>query len=129
MAVEYVKDKLATIADPAVLEILFAEAPIAFAVAHADGRLLVVNRAFRELFGAAPPPGHRLLDDELVRAHDLAPYLARAFAGEAVVVPAFWHDAGKHEQVSVIAHLIELIAQRAVALSGKVQIGGGSDSH
>ena len=37
--------------------------------------------------------------------------------------------AGKHEQVSVIAHLIELIAQRAVALSGKVQIGGGSDSH
>ena len=99
MAVEYVKDKLATIADPALLEILFAEAPVAFAVAHADGRLLVVNRAYRELSGAAPPPGHRLLDDELVRAHDLAPYLARAFAGEAVVVPAFWHDAGKHEHV------------------------------
>src|ERR1043165_1777559 len=98
MAVEYVKDKLATIADPALLATLFAEAPVAFAVAHADGRLLVVNRAYRELFGAAPPPGRELLD-ELARAHDLAPFLARAFAGEAVVVPAFWHDAGKHEHL------------------------------
>jgi PAS domain S-box-containing protein len=98
MAVEYVKDKLATIADPALLATLFAEAPVAFAVAHADGRLLVVNRAYRELFGAAPPPGHEPLD-ELARAHDLAPYLSRAFAGEAIVVPAFWHDAGRHEHV------------------------------
>ena len=98
MAVEYVKDKLVTIADPALLATLFAEAPVAFAVAHGDGRLLVVNRAYRELFDAAALPGHELLD-ELTRAHELAPYLARAFAGEAVVVPAFWHDAGKHEHV------------------------------
>src|SRR5439155_26288350 len=86
-----------TIGDPALLDTLFAEAPVAFAVAHADGRLLAINRAFRELFGAAPPPN--LLDDELLRAHELAPFLARAFAGEPVVVPAFWHDAGKHEHV------------------------------
>jgi PAS domain S-box-containing protein len=100
--VEYVKNKLATVADPVLLlETLFADAPVAFAIAHADGRCLAVNRAFRELFGAAPPPSHNLFEDELALAHGLAPYVKRAFAGESVVVPAFWYDANKLEHVQV----------------------------
>jgi PAS domain S-box-containing protein len=101
-AVEYVKDKLATVADPVLLlEALFAEAPVAFAIAHADGRCLVVNRAFRELFGSAPPPGYNIFKDELVLAHELSPFVQRAFSGESVVVPAFWYDASKLEHVQV----------------------------
>lgn len=54
---EYVSAQLATVADPVyLLETLFAEAHVAFAIAHADGRCLVVNRVFRELFGSVPPP-------------------------------------------------------------------------
>jgi signal transduction histidine kinase len=100
--VEYVKDKLATVADPvSLLETLFAEAPVAFAIAHADGRCLAVNRAFRELFGTTPPPSHNLFEDELALVHGLAPYVKRAFAGESVVVPAFWYDANRNEHVQV----------------------------
>src|SRR5262245_54636904 len=93
MAVEYVKDKLAAVAHSgSLLETLFAEAPIAFAIAHVDGHCATVNRAYRELFGAAPPATYSLFTDELVLAHGLLPYVQRAFEGESVVVPVFWYD-------------------------------------
>jgi PAS domain S-box-containing protein len=93
MAVDSVQDKLATFADPGLLlEALFAEAPVAFAIIHVDGHCVAVNRAYRELFGAAPAPGYNLSSDELVVAQGLAPYVERAFRGEPVVVPAFWYD-------------------------------------
>src|SRR4051812_49041795 len=66
--------ELAPVADPAaLLETLFAEAPVAFAIAHVDGRCLVVNRAFVALFGAAPGPGYNIFQDELVAAQGLLP--------------------------------------------------------
>src|SRR4051812_12227036 len=108
MAVEHVKDKLSMVGDPGLLATLFAEAPVAFAVAHADGHMLTVNRAFRELFGAAPSDGDNLFADELVVAHGLAPYLSRAFAGETVVVPAFWHEPARPEHVQVDTRRIAL---------------------
>src|SRR5262245_22768585 len=94
MAVEYAKDKPATVAEPGpLLEALFAEAPVAFAIAHTDGHCATVNRAFRELFGAAPPATYSLFTDELVIGHGLLPHVQRAFGGEPVVVPVFWYDA------------------------------------
>src|SRR3954466_12130918 len=94
---DYVRQQLAAVADPvALLEALFAEAPVAFAVAHVDGRCLVVNRAFVVLFGEAPPPDYNLFEDELIAAHGVRPYIERAFRGEPVVVPRFWFDAGAH---------------------------------
>jgi signal transduction histidine kinase len=99
---EYVKGKLATVADPVfLLETLFAEAPVAFAIAHADGHCVVVNRAFRELFGSAPPPDYNMFKDELVIEQGLVPYIERAFGGEPVAVPAFWYDPSKLEHVQV----------------------------
>jgi len=81
-------------ADPVSLfETLFAQAPIAFAIAHVDGRCLAVNHAFVALFGASPPPDYNIFEDELVAAQGLLPYVERAFGGEPVVVPAFWYDA------------------------------------
>src|SRR5256885_8123256 len=99
---EYVPANLAAVPDPVfLLETLFAEAPVAFAIAHADGHCLVVNRVFRELFGSAPPPEYNIFRDELVAAQGLLPYVQRAFGGEQVLVPAFWYDASKLEHVKV----------------------------
>jgi signal transduction histidine kinase len=93
MAVESVQDKLATVADPGLLlGDLFAETPVAFAITHVDGHCVAVNRAFRELFGSAPPPSYNLFSDELVIAHGLAPDVERAFRGESVVAPVLWYD-------------------------------------
>jgi signal transduction histidine kinase len=97
-----VSDHLAEIGDPAfLLQTLFTDAPVAFAIAHADGRCLAVNRVFRELFGSVPPPEYNIFRDELVRAMGLLPYFERAFRGEQVLVPAFWYDASKLEHVRV----------------------------
>src|SRR5678816_2235076 len=99
MAVEYVKNKFAAVADPgSLLETLFAEAPVAFAIAHVDGHCVTVNRAYRELFGAAPPATYSLFTDELMLAQGLVPHVQRAFQGEPVVVPAFWYDASELER-------------------------------
>jgi PAS domain S-box-containing protein len=99
---EDVRQQLATVGDPVfLLETLFAEAPVAFAIAHVDGHCLAVNRAFRELFGSAPPTDYNVFKDELVIEQGLLPYVERAFAGEALVVPAFWYDASKLEHVQV----------------------------
>jgi signal transduction histidine kinase len=99
---DYVRANLATVADPVLLlETLFAEAPVAFAIAHADGRCLVVNRIFRELFGSIPPADYNIFRDELVAAQGLLPHVERAFCGEPVSVPAFWYDARQLEHVRV----------------------------
>ena len=92
MAVESVQDKPASADPELLLGALFAEAPVAFAIAHMNGRCVAVNRAFCELFGAAPPASYNLFRDELVVAHGLAPHIERAFRGEPVVAPAFWYD-------------------------------------
>src|SRR5438128_9482958 len=95
-------EHLAAIGDPAfLLQTLFTEAPFAFAIARIDGQCVAVNRVFRELFGAVPPPEYNIFRDELVRAQGLLPYIERAFAGEQVAVPAFWYDASELEHVKV----------------------------
>ena len=99
---QQVNEQLAQVADPAaLLGTLFAEAPVAFAIAHVNGRCLVVNRAFVALFGSSPPPGYNIFQDELVAAQGLLPYVERAFGGEPVVVPAFWYDASELAHVTV----------------------------
>jgi signal transduction histidine kinase len=97
--VEYVRDKLATVADPVfLLETLFVEAPVAFAIYRVDGHCVVTNRAFRELFGP----------DELVIRHGLLPYVQRALAGSSVAVPAFWYDASKLEHVGNVRRRVAI---------------------
>ena len=99
---DYVSEQLAAVDDPVfLLETLFGEAPIAFGISHVDGHCLVVNRAFRQLFGSEPPPEYNIFKDELVHALGLLPAVKRAFGGEHVVVPAFWYDAGNLEHVHV----------------------------
>src|ERR1041385_2560078 len=99
---EYTGATLASFPDPVfLLQTLFAEAPVAFGIANADGYYVAVNRVFRELFGASPPPEYNLFRDELAAELGLLPLIRRAFAGERVLVPAFWYDASKLQHVKV----------------------------
>jgi len=75
-----------------VLEGLFRESPIAFQVYGADGRCLFVNRAFRELFGAEPPPDYSIFEDEVLARQGFSALVRRAFEGEVMHVPPHWYD-------------------------------------
>jgi PAS domain S-box-containing protein len=88
--------------DPrALLEGLFEHAPVAFQIFRADGHSLMVNKAFRALFGSEPPPDYNIFKDEIAAQQGMVDLIRRAFAGETVSVPAFWYDARELEHVEV----------------------------
>src|SRR5688572_26026283 len=83
--------ELDSIADPrAFLAGLFEHAPIAFQVYGSDGRCVLVNRAFRALFGSAQPPTYDVFGDDQLARRALLGAVRRAFAGETQHVPAHW---------------------------------------
>jgi PAS domain-containing protein len=93
---------LGSIADPrALLEGLFELSPVAFQVYKADGHCLLVNQAFRNLFGSEPPAGYNVLEDEVLRERGFLDLVHRAFAGETVHVPPHWYDPRELRQVDV----------------------------
>ena len=63
---DHIRAILARIPNPlAVLERLFAFAPVGFQIYEASGKSLVVNQAFLDLFGSEPPPDYNVLKDEI----------------------------------------------------------------
>lgn len=93
---------LARIPNPiSLLESLFALAPVAFQIYEASGRSLLVNQAFRDLFGSEPPPGYNVLHDEIAERNGVLALIHRAFAGETVNIPPVWYDARELKQVHV----------------------------
>lgn len=89
---EYVAERLAGMDDPvALLQGLFLHAPVAFQIVAADGRVVVVNKAFRDIFEGPPPPGYNFLEDEHIDRQGFRPLFDRAFRGEAVQVPPHWY--------------------------------------
>ena len=97
-----ISSRLGSVADArALLEGLFFHAPVGFHLYAADGRSLVVNPAFRALFGAEPPPGYNILRDDMVARMGLAPQIGRAFAGETVQLPTQWYNPRDLTQVDV----------------------------
>jgi signal transduction histidine kinase/CheY-like chemotaxis protein len=88
--------------DPvALLESIFAFAPVGFQIFRMDGRSLVVNDAFRRLFGVEPPPDYNVLHDEIAARAGVLNLIHRAFAGETIRVPATWYDPRELEHVRV----------------------------
>jgi PAS domain S-box-containing protein len=99
---DQLRSALARLPDPvAVLENLFARAPVAFQLYDASGRSLMVNPAFRELFGSEPPPDYNVLRDEIAAKNGVLELVRRAFAGETVTVRPIWYDAREPTQVQV----------------------------
>jgi len=87
------QERLKAVADPVTFLInLFAHAPVGFAVWTADGRPLLTNEAFMELFRVEPPPEYNVLEDDTLAANGMLALFRRAFAGEMVHVPTFWYD-------------------------------------
>ena len=94
--------RLAGVPDPvALLTGLFAHAPVGFQIFDATGHSLLVNQAFRDLFGSEPPPEYNILRDDLAARRGFLELIHRAFAGETVSVPAVWYDPRELEQVRV----------------------------
>jgi signal transduction histidine kinase/ActR/RegA family two-component response regulator len=97
-----VQEQLRGVSHPeAMLAGIFAFAPFAVQVYRADGVSIVVNRAFREIFGSEPPPEYNILRDEVLDRGGQLEHVKRAFAGERVFVPAVWYDARDVEHVKV----------------------------
>jgi PAS domain S-box-containing protein len=92
-----IQERLTSLADPVgFLVNLFAHAPVGFAVWSADGRPLLTNKAFMDIFLVEPPPEYNVLKDELLAANGMLPLFQRAFQGETVHVPTFWYDPREH---------------------------------
>jgi signal transduction histidine kinase len=88
--------------DPlALLEGLFTHSPVPYAIFSADGHCLLINPAYRAMFGSAPPPEYSVFRDELLARLGLTDLLRRAFAGETVQTPVFWYDVRQLEHVEV----------------------------
>lgn len=97
---ETLRDRLAQLSDPlTLLAGLFAHSPVGFQIYRADGHCLLVNQAFRELFGTEPPPEYNVLNDEIAEKNGVLPLIRRAFAGETVRVPTVWYDPRELKQV------------------------------
>jgi PAS domain S-box-containing protein len=97
-----IKDRLKLVADPVgFLTNLFAHAPVAFAVWTADGRALLTNQAFMDLFLVEPPPEYNVLEDEILAKNGMLAFFQRAFAGETVHVPTFWYDPRDLQTITV----------------------------
>jgi PAS domain S-box-containing protein len=97
-----IRERLRTVADPVgFLVDLFVHAPVAFAVWTADGRPLLTNKAFIDLFLSEPPPEYNVLRDELLVASGMLALFERAFAGQTVHVPTFWYDPRDNTAITI----------------------------
>jgi signal transduction histidine kinase len=107
-----IRASLARIPNPiALLESLFALAPVGLQIYEAQGRSLLVNQAFIKLFGSEPPPGYNVLQDEIAEKNGVLGLIHRAFAGETIEVPPVWYDARELQRVRVeTAHRVAMSA-------------------
>ncbi|MCG2594452.1 PAS domain S-box protein [Ramlibacter sp. XY19] len=79
---------------------LFEQAPFSVQLLSVDGRTVMVNRAWQDLWGAHEGDPllafvlgeYDMLADPQLEAKGVTPYLRRAFAGEAMRIPAIHYD-------------------------------------
>jgi signal transduction histidine kinase len=107
------------------LEALFADAPVAFQVFGADGHCEHCNAAFRELFGAEPPPDYSVFTDEFAIRYGYLGLIRRAFRGETTRIPPAWYDPRDLTQVAVPEGRRVAVEAVAVPLAGE----GGTVEH
>jgi PAS domain S-box-containing protein len=108
---DHVRATLARISNPlAVLESLFAFAPVGFQIYEASGRSLLVNQAFVDLFGSEPPPEYNVLKDEIAAKRGVLDLIQRAFRGETIHLPPIWYDPRELTQVKVEGNRVGISA-------------------
>ncbi len=85
----------------ALLESIFAYAPVALQIYNTAGRSILTNRAFIDMFGSEPPPEYNVLEDEIAERSGLLAQIQRAFGGETIQLPTVWYDPRQLQQVTV----------------------------
>jgi PAS domain S-box-containing protein len=99
---EEIRAHLGRVTDPlALLEGIFSSAPVGFQIYDVSGHCLLVNQAFRNLFGAEPPPEYNILRDEIAERNGVLDLIHRAFAGETVTIGPIWYDPRELTQVKI----------------------------
>src|SRR5713101_9023459 len=97
-----IRERLERASDPvALLAGIFAHAPFGLQIYEASGRCLLVNQAFRDLFGAEPPPDYNVLRDEIAEKSGVLDLIHRAFAGETISIGPIWYDPRELKQVTI----------------------------
>jgi PAS domain S-box-containing protein len=98
------RERLGAVSDPFTLLVrLFAHSPVGFQIYDASGHCVVVNDAFLELFGTAPPAEYNVLRDENAARDGYLDLIHRAFAGETIRIGPTWYDTGDLRQVKIDA--------------------------
>ena len=99
---EHIRAIVAGLPDPvALLESLFAGAPVGFQIYDASGKSLLVNQAFLDMFGSEPPPEYNVLEDAIAAKTGVLGLIQRAFKGETVSTPPVWYDPRELTNVKV----------------------------
>ena len=99
---ELIRQRLRELGDPvALLEGLFASAPVGLQIYDSRGRSILVNQAFLDMFGSEPPPEYNVLQDEIAARSGVLGLIQRAFAGETVRIPPIWYDPRELEHVRI----------------------------
>ncbi|MCA1664419.1 MAG: PAS domain S-box protein [Myxococcales bacterium] len=90
------RERLAQVSDPMTLLVaLIANAPVGLQIYLPSGQSLLVNQAFRDMFGAEPLPDYNLFTDPLLQGSPILDAARRAFGGELVTSEPFWYDTPK----------------------------------
>ena len=73
---------------------LMEQAPFSVQILSSDGQISRVNQAWSNLWGVSLEQlaGYNILEDPQLEATGVTPYLRRAFAGDAVAIPALRYD-------------------------------------
>jgi PAS domain S-box-containing protein len=112
--VDKLSASLQRVPDPvALLKGLFAHLPVGLQIYERNGHCLVVNEAFRRMYGSEPPPDYNVLHDEVAAKAGVLELIHRAFAGETVSTPPHWYDPRELTQVQVtegrrVAHQVTM---------------------
>lgn len=82
---------------------IFEQAPFSIQILSKNGRALLVNSAYKNLWGISDElvqnyiyPTYNILEDKLLKDSEQYKYIERGFAGEIVQVPPFFYDPSKN---------------------------------
>ncbi len=92
-SVDDLRQRLDTLSDPvAALASLVALHPDALALCSLDGICVAASPSFAEILHGASPVGSDLCDNPAFVRTGVAFWLKRAFDGDPVTAPTFWHE-------------------------------------
>jgi signal transduction histidine kinase len=123
-ALEELRDRLRQVEDPiTLLAGVFASAPVGLQIYEKGGRSLLVNQAYRDLFGTEPSPDYNVLKDEVAKRNGVLELIHRAFAGETLSLPPVWYERERKELQAEPGNRVAVAADFFPLLGGQGEVG------